>query len=118
MAINTSLTLKNNFPLIGRIMHKRLGEALTAAGEDLVVAVQANMVPGHAYDTGYMHDHTTWEQEDETHGRVHVDADYAAFVEFGTVKMVARPFMHPAIAEGWPKTMYLRAVEIGAKADT
>ena len=45
-------------------------------------------------DTGFMADHITGDENG-----VHSEADYSGFVEFGTYKMAAQPFIRPAIAE-------------------
>lgn len=107
------MRLSNGIPAAALMIRKRFGDAVQAAGKDLAVAVKANMVPGHAYDTGYMHDHTTWVPTGELSGYVHVDTDYAGYVEYGTRNMSARPFLAPALADGWPKLLYNRAKEIG-----
>lgn len=49
--------------------------------------------------TGRLHDAIDAEMEDDLNGAVGVDpatADYGEFVEFGTSKMAAQPFMTPA----------------------
>ncbi|MEN2364093.1 HK97-gp10 family putative phage morphogenesis protein [Lacticaseibacillus paracasei] len=38
---------------------------------------------------------------DQVIGTVKSDADYSSFVEFGTYKMSAEPFMRPAFTYGW-----------------
>ncbi|WP_045136428.1 HK97-gp10 family putative phage morphogenesis protein [Lacticaseibacillus paracasei] len=38
---------------------------------------------------------------DQVIGTVKSDADYSSFVEFGTYKMSAKPFMRPAFTYGW-----------------
>lgn len=45
-------------------------------------------------DTGFMADHITSDENG-----VKSEADYSGFVEFGTYKMAAQPFIRPAIDE-------------------
>lgn len=42
-------------------------------------------------------------------------ADYSSFLEFGTSKMAARPFMQPALEENKPKINRLAKQMIKAK---
>lgn len=51
-----------------------------------------------AVDTGYMRDHISGKVEGDRVNMVS-DADYSSFVEWGTYKMRAQPFMTPAIRE-------------------
>lgn len=114
MALSAEVRLKSRLPLVARLFHARLQATLTATGEDLAAAVRANMYPGHAYETGYMHDHTAWEPTGDLAGQVHVDAPYAGFVEFGTSRMAPRPFLTPALAADWPKVCLAHAAQIFA----
>lgn len=116
MALTAEVRLKSRLPLVARLFRARLQATLDATGEELAAAVRANMYPGHAYLTGYMHDHTTWEPTGDLAGQIHVDAPYAGFVEFGTVHMAPRPFLTPALAADWPKTCYAHAIAIFAGA--
>lgn len=51
-----------------------------------------------AVDTGYMRDHIGATVEGDRVNMVS-EADYSSFVEFGTSRMAAQPFMTPAIRE-------------------
>ena len=46
--------------------------------------------------TGYLRD-SIHSEETDNGAEVRVDADYASFVEFGTYKMRAHPFIRPAV---------------------
>lgn len=45
-------------------------------------------------DTGFMADHITGDEDG-----VHSEAHYTVYVEFGTFKMAAQPFLRPAVSE-------------------
>jgi len=64
---------------------------------DLVVDEAKSIAP---VDTGYMRDHisgTVTDGEKTILGTVVSEAFYSGFVEFGTYKMEAQPFMRPAL---------------------
>jgi HK97 gp10 family phage protein len=50
-------------------------------------------------DTGNLRDNIAVEEVDETHAVVTSGAEYSIYVEEGTSKMQAQPFMQPALAE-------------------
>lgn len=50
-------------------------------------------------DTGNLRNSITHEQENETTEVIGTSVEYAPYVELGTVKMAARPYLRPA-AEG------------------
>lgn len=55
---------------------------------------------GHAtVDTGFMRDNIKTTEVTEDHGVVTSEADYSIYVEDGTSKMSAQPFMEPARQE-------------------
>lgn len=91
--------------------NRALGEAIYATGRDIRDGAKANMIPGHAYDTGYMHDHTVLEPAGPYACRVHVDAWYAAYPELGSSRYAARPFLMPAIMVFWPDAMIIHFKE-------
>lgn len=68
-----------------------IGDKVNTAGlEGEAVAKQLAPV-----DTGFLRNGIVWEMTDETAGELASTADYAAYVEFGTHKMDARPHMVP-----------------------
>lgn len=57
-----------------------------------------------AADTGYLHSNIIWDiDSDGMGGAIESRAEYSEFLEFGTSKMAARPFLQPAIEENRPK---------------
>jgi HK97 gp10 family phage protein len=80
-----------------------------AAGKARMVVAQAALeIEGLAkqfapVDTGFMRNAITAEQEDEMAWTVTSAAFYSVYVEFGTSRMDAQPFMIPAIEIVRPK---------------
>lgn len=67
-----------------------------------IVAKAAHDVEGHAkagapVDTGNLRNSIAAHQADELTWRVDVAADYGAYVEFGTHKSAAQPYLGPAV---------------------
>ena len=62
---------------------------------DYAAGVAEQLVP---VDTGYLQSTIHAEQEGDD-AVVMVDADYAGFVEFGTYKMAAQPYLYPAVMQ-------------------
>lgn len=79
---------------------RRCGEAMVTAAKQ-----RAPIRTGHLQASiGY-----TYRQSDQT-VQLYADAPYAIFVEFGTYKMIARPFLRPAMeaaAQVWNFSMAL-----------
>ena len=50
-------------------------------------------------ETGYLHNSIHSEMEAEFTADVYVDAEYGIYVEFGTYKMAAQPYLVPAVEE-------------------
>lgn len=50
-------------------------------------------------DTGNLKNSIKVGQVDENHAELWATADYAAYVEFGTRRMAARPFMRPSVED-------------------
>jgi HK97 gp10 family phage protein len=62
-------------------------------------------------DTGYLRDHIHAMKTGKT-AIVISDAPYSAFVEFGTRKMAAQPFIRPAVDEGHAEMLTLTVTEV------
>ncbi len=102
MSLLSGIIVREEFTKVFDLLTKRLEKALTEEGNAIVVAAQANLYPGHGYETGELHDSIHYDTIDSLHGELHVDAPYAAYVEFGTYKMDARTYLTPAIEHEWP----------------
>lgn len=69
-----------------------------------------------ASDTGYLVNNIYLDIDADGLGAsVESRAEYSAYLEFGTSKMAARPFMHPALEENRPKIRRLEQRMIKAK---
>lgn len=97
-----SVSLHSVLGSANKVLELALAGALEETGEAIAAAARANMHPGYAYETGYMQSQTTY---DPVTKQVQVNTDYAAYVELGTVKMQARPFLMPAILQMWPRRL-------------
>lgn len=62
-----------------------------------LIALRASQIAPR--DTGYMAEHITAQKKDNV-AQVVSEADYSVYVEFGTYKMAAQPFMRPAVDQG------------------
>lgn len=102
----SSVRLTNRFSAAKALMRDYLGRTICQTGKDITEATKANMYPGHFEDTSLSKENTQWEQLTEDSGQVHVGTVYAADPEFGTVDMVARPALHPAIDKVWPDGLH------------
>lgn len=98
----SSVRLTNRFKQSEATIREYLARTICATGKQIAEETQANMTPGHFLDSGLSQENTQWEQLTELSGQVHIATDYAAFPEFGTAGMVARPALHPAIDAVWP----------------
>lgn len=85
------------------VRYEGLDEVIRRAPEfdgivmDLISAdIQAGAKDRAAVKTGFMRDHI--ERYPEAHSfRVVAEADYSGYVNYGTRKMAAQPFMEPAV---------------------
>jgi HK97 gp10 family phage protein len=68
-----------------------------------------------AVDTGYMREHTRAKKTGPKTAAVEASAPYSGYVEFGTYKASAQPFIRPAIAEGRREIPKLTAKEVNAE---
>ena len=69
-----------------------------------------------ATDTGFLVNNIVLDIDSDGLGaNVESRADYSSFLEFGTSKMAARPFMQPALEENRPKINRLAKQMIKAK---
>jgi len=78
-----------------------------------IVADQARQLA--PFRTGHLRSTIGFERQAPLHWIVYAGAHYAKFVEFGTSKMAARPYMRPALALTQPTILALAKLGI-AKA--
>jgi HK97 gp10 family phage protein len=74
---------------------RNIGAALREGAQLIVDSAQANA----PVDTGFLRDSIQVAEESDTSVTVVAEAEYAAFVEYGTRFMSAQPFFEPAIEE-------------------
>src|SRR5712692_10290859 len=83
-----------------RGFNSRLTDAVTSSLGDAANEI-ANLAQRYApVRTGALRDSINAEQTGPMSYGISADAEYATFVEFGTIRMLARPFMRPAVIEG------------------
>jgi len=70
-----------------------------------IVAEQARQLA--PFRTGYLRSTIGFERQAPLHWIVYAEAHYAGFVEFGTSKMVARPYLRPALTLMQPTILAL-----------
>lgn len=85
-------TLKNAFPG----MPAKLQAGLRAAVQKAVFDATAQAKVRAPVDTGALRNSITGAMTGDTSGEVTTGVEYAVHQEYGTVKMAAHPFMHPA----------------------
>lgn len=92
---------------MGRLMQQldEVGLAFTVddlvPGADIIMRYAQDLCP---VDTGYLRDSAFIKRESDD-VQVGFDADYASYVEFGTYKMEAQPFLRPALDEAEPEAL-------------
>ena len=76
----------------GREAARRANTAVAKAAAD-GTAIAQSLAP---VDTGYLRSSVGWEMTAAGRAEFGATANYAPHVEYGTYKMVAQPFIHPA----------------------
>lgn len=87
------------------LKHEEVVDVAAKAMETTVAKTQARAQSNAPVRTGFLksniHVLPVEKKTDQVIGTVKSDADYSSFVEFGTYKMSAKPFMRPAFTYGW-----------------
>jgi hypothetical protein len=104
--ITGSVKLTNRMGLGKAFVLDHLARTVAETGRDIAQTTRENMTPGHFLDTGLSQDQTRWSQVSPLAGAVQVPTEYAAYPEFGTSRMAARPVLVPAILQHWPSTLH------------
>ncbi len=93
MTVRLTITPGPGADLITAILEERIGDKVNTAGlEGEAVAKQLAPV-----DTGNLRNGIAFTMTDTTAGELTSSAEYAAYVEFGTRRMDARPHMIPGL---------------------
>ena len=96
MALGRSIRIVyNRFPQLARELQPAAND-ITKETMAEVLATAQRLCP---VDTGTLRASLTVEMEGPGAGVLYTDVSYAKFVNWGTVKMAARPFMEPAIEQ-------------------
>ena len=87
------------------LTHEGVVDAAAEAMETTLAKTQVRAQSNAPVRTGFLksniHVEPVEKKTDQVIGTVKSDADYSSFVEFGTFKMSAEPFMRPAFTYGW-----------------
>lgn len=88
-------------------------DAIPAIQQRWIEIVQNAAVDTVPVDTGFLQNSIHPEQDSSTTVSVVADAPYAGFVEFGTSKMRAQPYLEPAAAEAESQIEDIMIEELG-----
>lgn len=102
----------NKMPRIGPKTHRLVKQVVEKTTRDLESSAKARA----PVDTGALRNSITSEFPQELTGEVSVGVEYGAYVEYGTGKMAAQPYLTPAadqIRQPFIKAIE-RAIEEGA----
>lgn len=91
----------NHFPKILDNMDQRMEQIVAKAALD----IQANAQNAAPVDTGMLRNSIQANRLGKHSWEVTVGADYGMYVEYGTVRMAAKPYFNPAIDKVRPQFM-------------
>lgn len=120
--VKTNVTWTGINELISQLelKHEEVVDVAAAAMKNTVAKTQERAKSIAPVRTSFMKDNiNVWPVEkktDEVIGTVESEADYSSFVEFGTYKMSAEPFMRPAVKYGWGVFLRSEMKELKAMA--
>lgn len=101
----------NNLPRIAAQVRPKTEVALAKAAFDTQIAA----IKRAPVDTGNLASSLVATRTGDLRWQVTAHAEYAIYVEMGTRKMAAQPYLLPSLQEVWPSMMQaLRNVGIGA----
>ena len=90
--MKVNVAYKNNFAALARSVAEKVGEITALCAENTAQRAR-ELCP---VDTGRLQASITAQSEGAS-ARVSADTDYAAYVEFGTSRMAAQPYLVPAL---------------------
>lgn len=112
MDVKISIEKKTNF------FEKYPDKALAAISEAIkkgCLSIEASAKQNCPVDTGNLRASITTNIIDDTSGEVGTNVEYASFVEFGTKKQSAQPFLYPAYKENEEKIVKEIEKALGGK---
>ena len=102
-AVNSAATNTRNTAVVSILQNSRSGPQVTRYNPKRTIRVSAEGDPP-ASDSGFLANNISVKIDADGFGAsVLSNADYSEFLEFGTIKMAARPFMQPALEENKKK---------------
>jgi phage gpG-like protein len=87
----------NRLRAIGRQMHRELGKAVAETAFVVEGNIKANIVEKDLIDTGALLNDILAEKESDLTWFVTTSREYAAYPEYGTYAMAARPYFTPGV---------------------
>ena len=87
----------NDFPDFIRSLPGRAAKPVSDVATYVVQQAQSYAPIG---ETGQLHDNISFQMTGDAEATIICDVPYAEYVEYGTSKMAARPFMTPALEDG------------------
>lgn len=100
MKITANLITNLRIPEVIKQVEKAVGKGLV----DVVTVIASDAIKGSPHDTGHNRRSITYEvgpgkevAKEKTEGAVYSTSGYGGYLETGTVKMAARPYMKPAL---------------------
>lgn len=100
----TWVEVRNDLPKIIKGMEPKAARIVAKAALDIQAGAQRRA----PVDTGTLRASIQAKRISATHWEVWVGVDYGIYLEYGTVRMAARPYLRPAVAEvadGFRKAM-------------
>lgn len=90
---------RNDFPGIAEALPQAVGQAV----HEIAFQIEADAKGLAPVDTGFLRSSIQTSVIDAFTAEVAVGAHYAAYVEFGTSRMAARPYLTPAVERNRPR---------------
>jgi HK97 gp10 family phage protein len=104
--VKTRIVIKyNNLPRIAEKLPEAVSAIIRKAAFDVEADAKSHLWKGHGVDTGKLKSSITSEFPSSTKAIVAPHTDYAIYVEFGTRRMRAIPYMRPAAEKVAPAFM-------------
>lgn len=97
-----TLKITDNSSKVGAELEEAVKKALTLCGTEAQSYAKKYLTEKGAVDTGNLRNSVAYKVEDQTMA-VGTNVEYAPYIEYGTYKMAARPYLEPAIADNADK---------------
>lgn len=98
MATVFKLKITDNSSKVGAELEEAVKKALTLCGTEAQSYAKKYLTEKGAVDTGNLRNSVAYKVESKTMA-VGTNVEYAPYIEYGTYKMKARPYLEPAIAD-------------------